>query len=176
MSKTGSLRPNREAQGCRGGSQPVIEAHEWPPLRTLAAPDQGRRQLRRIGRANTVCVWKILGQRSDLLGWKYLVPSGTKLPKQPDRGSAFHGGELALPNKSGERAARFEWRAPPNDHPLRFTTQPPALCSRRLRATERNDCARVPEHVSLRRDLREEPRQPPGASAMTAVLSRTKPG
>ena len=52
-------------------------------LGTFPAPHERRRELRRIGRANAVCIGQILGERPDLLGWQYLIPSDAKLREQP---------------------------------------------------------------------------------------------
>ena len=96
------------------------------------APHQRRRELCRIGGANAVCIRQILGERPDLLGWQYLIPSDAKLRKQPHRCGPFVNGELSLPDESGESAPRFDWCAPPHDHALQLAVQPATLRSPRL--------------------------------------------
>jgi hypothetical protein len=83
--------------------------------------------LHRIGGANAGCIRQILGERPHLLARKNLVPRDAKLPEPPDRRDAFRRGELFFPDESGEGAPRFQWRAPPHDHPLQFPTQATAL-------------------------------------------------
>src|SRR5437879_3936724 len=108
----------------------LVETDKRSLLRAFPAPDQRRRQLRRIRGTNAVEIRQILGERSEFLGWKYLVPSAAKLRQQSHCRDAFLTGQVSLPDESSKGAPRLERRSPPHDHALRLATQPAALRGR----------------------------------------------
>jgi len=109
------------------------EADERTPVRPFPTPDERCGELHRISGANTISIRQLLRETANSLGWLNLVPRLPKLLEQLDRPDPFRVGQGAVAHQAGERAAGFDWRAPPDDQTLHFAQQPAASGRRGLR-------------------------------------------
>ncbi len=136
---------NDEPQLACGGPEALVEADKRALSRTLAAPDERCCQLHGVRSPQSVRVRQLFGKRSELFRWQDLVPRCSKLSQQIDGCHVLISADVAVSNEPGERAPGLQRRAPPNNHTLQVASKLASLCARRLRATERDDRARVPE-------------------------------